>query len=199
VTADLNDQEPGQEKAGRHRGRWRPSWRDIILVAVTAILSSMATYLHFGPMMLQLKYLEEQRLVPNMHIEVAETAGANEGEIDFTVYLANLGPKAVDIFVLMRPMQEWIAFTDRSVVKTLPAALPVEASIGRERATVRLREPLKAGSNASLTFTAIKYSPTRYGIGAQGMHGYVYADNREQWIKFYSAMRPKAPKAAGVP
>jgi hypothetical protein len=190
MTADPIDRHPGEEKGERRRSRWRPSWRDVILVAVTAVLSSMVTYLSFGPMMLQLRYLEEQRLVPNLHLEAVESPGENEGEMNFTIDLANLGPKAVDIFVMTRLMQEWIAFTQRSAVRVTPS-LPVEAHVGRDKATVRFKEPIKVGAVVSITFTALQFTPPRHGYGANGMHTYLYADNREQWIKFYSSMRPK--------
>jgi hypothetical protein len=195
MIGDPIDRLPGEEKGGRRRGSWRPSGRDVLLVVVSAILSAMATYLYFGPMMLRLRELEELRLVPNLHAEAHESPGENEGEMDFTVDLANLGPKDVNIFMMTRPMQEWVAFTDRSTVKVVPSR-PVEAYVGRDKATVRFKEPLKAGFNASVTITAIKFTPTRYGYGSNGMHLYLYADNREQWIKFYGSMRPK-PDATG--
>jgi hypothetical protein len=200
MIVDPIDQQPGREKGRRRRGRWRTPLKDMLLVAVTAILSSMVTYLYFAPMMIQLRHLEELRLIPKLHVEVAESLGENEGEMNFTIDVANLGPNAVDIFAVTRPMQEWIAFTERSSVKVIPA-LPFEANFGADKATVRLKEPLKAGSNASITFTAIKFNPTRSGHGANGMHTYLYADFHEQWIKFYSSMRPKPdpPPAASVP
>lgn len=194
---DPLDRQPGDEKRGRRRDPWRPSWRDLALVAVTAILSSMATYLYFAPLMLRVRHLEELRLVPNVHVEVIESPGERDGEIDFTIHLANLGPKAVDILVMARPLPDWVAFTDRSAVKVFPAR-PVEAHVGRDRATVRLMRPLEAGSYASITLSSIKFTPTEYGYGAHAMHLYIYADNREQMIKYYGTMpRPRGGGAAG--
>jgi hypothetical protein len=166
------------------------------LVAVTAILSSMATYLCFAPMMLRIRHLEELRLVPNLHVEAVESPGENEGEMNFTIDLANLGPKAVNIFVMTRPLQDWARFTERSGVRVRPEQ-PVEAHVGPDKATVRLKEPLKAGFNASITFTAIGFTPTRSTYGSKAMHTYLYADNREQWIKFYSSIRPPPALPAG--
>src|SRR5690242_3278658 len=103
MIVDQLDQQPGEEKGAGRRGRWRPSWRDVILVSVTAILSSMATYLYFAPLMLQVRHLEELRLIPKLHVEAAESPGEHEGEMNFTIHVANLGPKAVDIFVMTRP------------------------------------------------------------------------------------------------
>jgi hypothetical protein len=77
--------------------------------------------------------------------------------------------------------------------------LPVDAGIGRDRATVRFTEPLKPGNNASVTFTAIRFTPTKYGYGANVANTFVYADNRVHWIKFYSTRRPRSEKRTVVP
>jgi len=124
-------------------------------------------------------------------------SGEQEDEMDFTIHIANLGPRAVRILIVTQPMADWVAFTERSEAKVAPTLL-VEAGVVRDRATVRFTEPLKAGSNASVTFMAIRSTPTRYGYGAGVMHTYLYADNREQWIKFYTTMSPKSAKWAGV-